>query len=100
MFPRGGKFSLNVALRLTSGAVLMTPKQLGPTTDILYFAARRTTSASSRPPASPISRNPEEMTTTPRAPIFPRSSTTSATAGAGTMTTPRSGRSGSSETLG
>ena len=96
MFPRGGRLSLNVEFRFTSGAVLMTPKQFGPTIDILYFAARRTTSSSSTAPASPSSRKPLEMMITPRDPAFPSRSTVSATAGAGTMTTPRSGVSGRS----
>ncbi len=100
MFPRGGRFSLKVALRLTAGLVLRRPKQFGPTSDMRYFAAVRMSSSSSGIPAPPTSRNPDEITITPRVPARPSSSTTPATCGAGTMTIPRSGVSGSEAMFG
>jgi len=100
MLPTGGSDSLKVALSPTAGSVLNTPKQFGPTSERWCSRARSMTSASSAAPASPTSRNPDEMTIAPFAPARPSSSMVSATRGAGTITTPSSGASGSARRSG
>ncbi len=100
MFPGGGSASEKVALKETSGSVLRTPKQFGPMIDIRYRWTRARRSASSATPAPPTSLNPAEITTRPRVPARPSSSTTPPTFAAGTMTIPSSGASGSEATSG
>ena len=65
-----------VALRRTSGAVLITPMQLGP---IIRTPARRTVSRSvlsSAAPSGPVSAKPAVITTNPPTPLAMHSSAT------------------------
>ncbi len=83
-----------VALRRTSGSVLITPMQLGP---IIGMPAARTVSRSRRSraaPSAPVSPKPAVITTRPRTPLTTHSSTACWTASRGTATTARSIGSG------
>ena len=89
-----------VALRLSSGSVLMTPMQLGP---IMRTPAARTAARSWRSrstPSPPISEKPAVITTSPFTPLAMHSSTTAWTWSRGTMTTAKSTSSGIADTEG
>ena len=92
--PCGGSVGASEALSRTSGSLLMSPKELGPTTRIPEPRARRTSSAWSRAPSLPSSANPDDTTRSDFTPASAHSSTTSSTAWAGTATTARSTGSG------
>ena len=96
--PAGGIDGASEAFNRTSGSVLTMPKELGPTTRMPRACARRTRSRWRARPSSPVSANPLLTTTSPRTPARPQSSTTSATASAGTATTARSTSPGMSVT--
>lgn len=90
----------NVAFKLTSASVLITPMQFGP---IMRTPAARTVSRSNRScraPSSPVSENPAVITTSPRTPLAMHSSITPCTSLRGTITTARSTRSGMAARLG
>jgi hypothetical protein len=88
--PGGGMDGAKVAFIRTSGAVLITPMQLGPT---MRMPASRTTASSScsrRTPSPPTSLNPAEITTSPRTPAAVHSRATVTTCSLGTVITARS----------
>src|SRR5713101_3785935 len=96
MEPSKGICEANEALSLTSGSVLIVPRQFGPTIRMEYFCAREATWSSSAAPSCPISLKPAEITMRPLTPSFPHSSVTAGTAAAGTTTTATSTLSGKS----
>ena len=100
MCPRRGVVGANVASIWTSGWVLITPMQFGPTRTIPYRFTSSTRRFSRSAPTPPISRNPAVITTRPRTPFFPHASTASRAASAGTVTIARSTGSGTSPMLG
>src|SRR6202171_1033504 len=61
--PRGGVVGPKVAFIDTSGAVLITPMQLGPTSRIPASRHTASRSACRLAPSSPDSANPDEITT-------------------------------------
>ena len=98
--PGSGVIDANVPFRATSGSVLITPMQFGPTSRIPH---RRHTSTSSRcrlGPSPPVSPNPAEMTTSPRTPLRPHASATSMTNGALTAMNATSTGPGTSSIVG
>ena len=80
----------NVAWRRTAGSVLITPRQLGPSSRMPKRRAIRRAAADSAAPSGPDSAKPAEITITARTPLRPHSRTTSGTSAAGTTTTARS----------
>ena len=70
--------------------MFITPKQLGPTSLILYFLHSSTNSFSSLAPSSSISLNPAEITTIFLIPISPHSSTVAGIKCEGMVITARS----------
>src|SRR6202171_2082422 len=98
--PRGGVVGPNVAFIETSGAVLITPMQFGPT--IRIPASRQTASRSAcrRTPSSPDSLNPEEITTRLLTPFFAHWRAVSTAWIAGRATTARATGPGISRTVG
>ena len=94
--PGGGTASLNVALSRSSGSLLITPRQLGPTSRMLCDRARSSISRWRAAPSAPISWNPDEITTAVRTPAAPASRSASSTRAAGTATMARSTCSGRS----
>src|ERR1700687_2958174 len=98
--PRGGVVGPNVAFIETSGAVLITPMQFGPT--IRTPASRQTASRSAclQTPSSPDSLNPEEITTRLLTPFFAHWRAVSTTPTAGTAITARPTGPGISSTVG
>ena len=89
-FPRAGAVAAKVAFRRTCGSVLITPMQFGPTIRIPYRRSFTLISASRPAPSAPTSLNPAVITTSPRTPFRPHSSTTSRTRSRGTVITARS----------
>ncbi len=98
--PRRGTTVAKVAWSRTVGSVLMIPRQFGPTTRTPQDRAIRRTSASRAAPSAPCSLNPAERITTPYTCLRPHSSTTAATASAGTAMMARSMSSAMSRMLG
>src|SRR6202011_1566020 len=98
--PRGGVAGPKVAFIETSGAMLITPMQLGPTSRIP--ASRHTASSSAwrLEPSPPDSANPEEITTRLLTPFFAHWRALPTTWIAGTATTARSTGPGISRTVG
>ena len=94
MAPGRAGVGAKVALRLTSGAVLITPMQFGP---IILTPAARTVSRSLRSraaPSSPVSEKPAVITTSPFTPLATHSSTAPCTSCLGTRIMARSTGSG------
>ncbi len=89
-FPGIAGCGANVALRRTSGCVLMSPRQLGPISLIPDVRQISTSSRWRSAPSSPASANPAEMTSSERTPTPAHSRATPTTPAAGTTTTPRS----------
>ena len=79
--------------------VAIRPMQLGPTSVTPEVRAVRTSSASAAAPASPASEKPAATTSTAGMPRRPHCSTTAFTWAAPSVTSARSGASGSSATL-
>ena len=96
MRPGRGRTPTKVASSDTSGAVLTTPMELGPTRRMPWRWASSTTPCSSSAPASPDSEKPALITTRPCTRLCAQSSTTAATWSADTHTTARSMSSGTS----
>jgi len=98
--PGSGRVAANVAFMRTSGSVLMTPMQFGPTMRMpaARILSRMARSAVSPPP--PTSLKPAVMTTRPCTLRAMASSTTAGTISFGTTTTARSTGSGMSRRLG
>ena len=89
-----------VAFKRTSGSVLITPMQLGPTMRMPCSRTRSRTSASTAAPAAPVSAKPAVITTRPRTPASRQSRTTAGTAPLGTAIRARSIGSGTAATDG
>ncbi len=83
-----------------AGLVLMTPRQLGPTTLRSCFLPTSMTFFSNSTPSPPTSLNPAVMMITPLIPLAAASSMTLGTRGAGTMRTAMSTGSGISPRVG
>src|ERR1700680_1403999 len=98
--PRGGVAGPNVAFIETSGAVLITPMQLGPTSRIPVSRQTATRSACRLAPSSPDPANPEEITTRLLTPFFAHWRAVSTTPTAGTAITARPTGPGISSTVG
>ena len=98
--PGGGGRSVKVALRRTSGAVLITPRQLGPIRRVPPSRQMLSSSRCRAAPSSPLSVNPAEITSRALAPAWVHSRATSHTCAAGTAITARSTFSGSAATEG
>ena len=95
--PGSGWSAEKVAFMDTAGSVLMTPKQLGPTSRIPLAWASRTISRWAAAPSAPASAKPAEMTTRPADSLAAaRGDDLGARAGAGTATTARSTSPGTS----
>ena len=88
--PSAGRAAAKVAFIRTSGSVMITPMQFGPTTRIPAVRARSRSSISSRVPSGPVSEYPAVITTRPLTPLAIASSRTPLTRGRGTTTTARS----------
>ncbi len=93
-FPRAGMSTAKVALSSAAGAVLITPRQLGPTRRMPVARQTSTSSRCARSPAPPTSANPAVTTTRARVPSAPSSRTTSRTPAIGTATIASSTRLG------
>src|ERR1700680_4481888 len=87
--PRGGFAGPNVAFIETSGAMLITPMQLGPTSRMPASRQTASNSAWRLAPSSPDSANPEEITTRLLTPFFAHWRAVSTTPTAGTAITVR-----------
>src|SRR4029453_6145883 len=87
-------------LRGAAGAVLTRPSAFGPITRSPYDRASPTSRRCRARPSGPISANPLDTTTSPRAPLAGQASTTSSTPSACTATTARSTVPGTSRTVG
>ena len=98
MRPSAGILRANEALRLTSGLVLMIPRQFGPISAIPYSAHSALSFASRSTPFGPTSRKPAEMTIAPRMPICPHCSSARWHTFAGNTMTARSTSSSISTT--
>ena len=92
--PRRAAVGEKVALSDTSGSVLITPMQLGPTMRRPPLRTNSHSSRSSAAPSSPVSAKPAVITTRPPTPFSTHSATTPITASRGTATTARSTASG------
>ena len=94
---------MNVALSWISGWLLITPRQFGPTTRMLWARANAASSRWSRAPSAPSSWNPELITTAVGTPASAASATADSTLAAGTAMMARStgaGRSAKDATAG
>ena len=98
IFPGLGETGSKVVLIPWCGS--MSPRQFGPMIRIPYWRAIARTSSSSIRPASPASRNPEEMMMTSGIFFSPASFTTCGTPFAGIATTATSTFSGICESDG
>ena len=94
--PGGGTDPLKVASREMSGRLLISPRQFGPTIRMLRRRARSSIARCIAAPSSPSSSKPEEMTTAAGMPASAASSRVASTRVAGTATTARSTRPGTS----
>ena len=97
-WPGIGKSSVNVAFRRLR--VLITPRQLGPSTLMPYLEAISPTRRSSSAPSGPVSRNPADMMTATFTPFLPACSITPGTTVLGTATTAMSTGPGMERTSG
>ena len=88
--PAGTSARANVAVSDTSGCVLTTPMQFGPTSRIPLERHTSSSSASRAAPAGPASANPALITTSAATPAAAHSRATSGTVSAGTATIARS----------
>lgn len=88
--PRTGVVAAKVALRFTSGSVLTTPMQLGPTMRIRCPRNVALSLASNNAPSDPTSLNPAVMTMSPRTPFLPHAVTTESTWSFATVTIAKS----------
>src|SRR6185503_5086517 len=77
--PGGGIDGANVAVSRTSGSVLITPRQFGPTRRRAWDRATRTTLACAAAPSAPISPSPDVSTTAARTPETAQSVTAAGT---------------------
>ena len=98
--PCGGSVGASEALSRTAGSLLISPKELGPTTRMPALRARRSSSACRRAPSRPSSAKPEDTTSRALTPASAHSSTTSSTAWAGTAMMARSTFPGTAATDG
>jgi hypothetical protein len=98
MRPLSGMPAAKLALRAL--AVLITPRQFGPTTRMPYRWAISITSRSNWRPSAPVSRKPAVIMMAAPTPFSPQSSITPATTLLGTTITARSTGSGTSVTRG
>ena len=98
--PGSAGAGVNDASMRTSGSVLITPMQLGPTIRTPAARTRPSTARSNAAPASPPSRKPAVITTRPPTPTARHSSIEAGTASRGTITTARSGGPGSARRFG
>ena len=97
--PRGGMSEAKVALSIASGAVLITPRQFGPTRRMPLARQISISSRCARAPCSPTSANPAVRTTSARTPSSPQARATSRTPSIGSATIASSTGSGKSATL-
>ena len=88
--PGRGLGVAKVAWSRTAGSVLMTPRQLGPSSRTPKRRAARSVAADRAVPSGPDSAKPAEMTMTACTPLRPHSSTMPGTSAAGTTTMARS----------
>ena len=88
MLPERGMLPANEAF--IRWPVLISPRQLGPSSRTRWAAQRRAICASSSAPSRPVSRKPAVMTTIALVPARRQSWTAWSTAAAGTAMTPRS----------
>src|ERR1700674_4894897 len=98
--PRGGVAGPNVAFIETSGAMLITPMQLGPTSRMPASRQTAINSAWRLASSSPDSANPEEITTRLLTPFFAHWRAVPTAWIAGTAITARSTGPGISRTVG
>ncbi len=98
--PAGGHAGANVASSRMPLSVFRTPRQLGPTMRMPYLRVVSRSARSRSAPSGPVSLKPAVITTTPRTPFWPHSSTASRACRAGTTMIARSTSPGMSATLG
>ena len=84
----------------TFGSVLRSPRQLGPTSRMPCRRTRAWSASSRFRPASPVSLNPAEITTSALIPFRTQASAVSRTCAAGTTITARSTSPGMDSTSG
>jgi hypothetical protein len=96
MWPAGGCPGEKVASSAMSGAVLSTPRQLGPTRRMPASRQMCSSSAWRPSPSDPASPNPAESTTSARTPLRSHARAASTTSGAPRAITASSTWSGTS----
>ena len=98
--PPGGMSLAKVAFTAASGAVLITPRQFGPTRRMPVARQIPTSSRWAAAPSSPTSAKPAVSTSSARTPRAPQARATSRTPAFGTAITASSTGSGRSATEG